>query len=187
MAQAVSEADIGQRILMLRQRSGLSIRQVAERANVTAGMISCIERGKNSPSISTLSKILLALGTDLQGFFGGAEPAETGYVIRREHMRSIADDQRSYTLLFPKRDDIKLEMLDELHDPEGPVPEMEPLPCDVAGYVIAGSIRLEIQDDGEHVLRPGDSFYIPRGTVHRGYAIGELAARVITVCYPPKY
>ena len=185
--QPVADNDVGQRIMMLRQRSGLSIRQLAERAEVTAGIISCIERGKNSPSITTLSKILMALGTNLQGFFGGEGFLETGYVMRRERMRSIADDQRSYTLLFPKRDDIKLEMLDELHDPSGPPPELEALSCDVAGYVIAGSMRLEIADDGEYILRPGDSFYVPRDTVHRGYALGEQPARVITVCFPPMY
>ena len=51
------EIEVAQRIPMLRKRCGLSIRQLAELSGVTAGMISCIERGKNSPSIATLQKI----------------------------------------------------------------------------------------------------------------------------------
>ena len=38
-------------------------------------MISCIERGKNSPSITTLQKILGALGTDLAAFFAARSQA----------------------------------------------------------------------------------------------------------------
>ena len=52
------DTDLGPRLQMLRKRCGTSIRQLARRAGVAPGIISCIERGKNSPSISTLQKIL---------------------------------------------------------------------------------------------------------------------------------
>ncbi|MCX8240396.1 MAG: helix-turn-helix domain-containing protein, partial [Akkermansiaceae bacterium] len=111
----ITEDKVGQRIQMLRKRYGLSMRQLAAKAGLTAGIVSCIERDKNSPSLTTLSKILVALDSDLQTFFSVSGKDEVGYVMRRENMRAIADDSRSYTLLFPKRDDIKLEMLDEMH------------------------------------------------------------------------
>lgn len=183
----ITEDKVGQRIQMLRKRYGLSMRQLAAKAGLTAGIVSCIERDKNSPSLTTLSKILVALDSDLQTFFSVSGKDEVGYVMRRENMRAIADDSRSYTLLFPKRDDIKLEMLDEMHDPSGPEPELETLPCDVAGYVIQGTMHFEIQDEGIVTLRPGDAFYVPRDTMHRGFAVGDEPARVITVCYPPSY
>lgn len=183
----ITEDNVGRRIQMLRKRYGLSMRQLAAKAKLTAGIVSCIERGKNSPSITTLSKLLAALDSDLQTFFSVAGKDEVGYVMRRENMRAISDDSRSYTLLFPKREDIKLEMLDEMHDPRGPEPELEALPCDVAGYVIQGTMHLEIQDEGIVTLRPGDAFYVPRDTMHRGFAVGDEPARVITVCHPPSY
>ena len=183
----ITEDKVGQRIQMLRKRYGLSMRQLAAKAGLTAGIVSCIERDKNSPSLTTLSKILVALDSDLQTFFSVSGKDEVGYVMRRENMRAIADDSRSYTLLFPKRDDIKLEMLDEMHDPRGPEPELEALPCDVAGYVIQGTMHLEIQDEGIVTLQPGDAFYVPRDTTHRGFAVGDEPARVITAYHPPSY
>jgi len=74
-----------------------------------------------------------------------------------------------------------------LQEPGAREPEMEALPCEVAGYVVSGAIRLEIENEGEFTLRPGDAFYVPRNTVHRGFAVGDEPARIITVCHPPKY
>ncbi len=183
----VTEEILGPRIQMLRKRYGLSMRQLAAKAGLTPGIVSCIERGKNSPSITTLSKLLAALDSDLQSFFSVEGKEEEGFVMRRENMRAISDETRSYTLLFPKREDIKLEMLDEMHEPGGPEPELEALPCDVAGYIIHGSVQLDIQDEGTFTLRPGDAFYVPRDTMHRGFAVGDGPARVISVCHPPNY
>ena len=108
MPATMMEDTVGQQIRLLRNRCGMSIRQLAERAGVTAGIVSCIERSMNSPSISTLSKILAALDTDLQTFFSGGNHSDDGPFMRREQMKTIADDERSYTMLFPKRPDIAL-------------------------------------------------------------------------------
>jgi transcriptional regulator with XRE-family HTH domain len=89
----------GRGIQALRRRSGLSIRQPGAKAGLTAGFISAVERGINSPSIATLHRILIALGTDLQTFFGNAGPAGGGPVLPREKMQTIADKERQYTLL----------------------------------------------------------------------------------------
>jgi len=103
----------GQRLQMLRKRCGLSIRQLSGLAGVTAGMISCIERETSSPSIVTLQKILTSLGTDLASFFGGEPSGQTGPFYPREGMRLVSDTARSYTIIFPRREDIKVELLDE--------------------------------------------------------------------------
>ncbi len=63
---------------MLRQRSGLSIRELVKLSGVTAGMISCIERNKTSPSLTTLQKILSALDTDLAEFFSLKKETDDG-------------------------------------------------------------------------------------------------------------
>ncbi len=181
--------DIANRVQTLRKRCGLSIRQLAAQADVTPGMISCIERGKNSPSLTTLQKILSALGTTLGTFFSEETEPEVGPVIHRENMRLVRDGQRSYTMVFPKRDDIDVEMLDEQIQPAKTKPEFETLDCDVAGYVLAGSLVLEIPSESpkKRTIRTGDAFYIPKGTEHRGYAHGDDPARLITVYKPSRY
>lgn len=180
-------ADPGPRIQMLRKRCGLSIRKLAELSGVTAGMISCIERGANSPSIATLQKILSALDTDLASFFGAEPEAQAGPVYHREGMRLISDDQRSYTIVFPRQPELKVELLDEHIAPSSQLPPHEKLSCDVAGYVLSGSLVLEIEGEKKQTLRPGDAFYIPSQVAHRGYATAGEPVRLVTVYSPPRY
>src|SRR5689334_13445063 len=72
---------IGERLAELRKEHRYSIRKLAERAGVSASLISDVERDKVEPSISTLKRLSDALGTTLTYFF--SEPAEhSGRVVR---------------------------------------------------------------------------------------------------------
>jgi len=181
------DADIRQRLQSLRSRCGLSIRQLAEKSGVTAGMISCIERGKNSPSLATLQKIFASLGTDMASFFSDSQVKSDGPAYPREDMRSVSDGERSYTIVFPKSPSMHIEMLDEHNYPAKRRPPYEKLQCDVAGYVLSGRLVLDVKGKKKRTLRPGDAFYIPKGLEHRGYAEADEPARLITVYHPAKY
>jgi len=178
---------VGERLKILRERSKLSIRQLAEKAAVTPGIISCIERGKNSPSISTLQKVLEALGTDLSAFFANGSAKQEGPLFMRENMQLVQDDDRNYTIVFARNPDLAIEVLDEQIRPSEELPEMETLTCDVAGYILAGMLELEVEGQKKTLLRPGDAFYVIKGTPHRGRAVGDETVRAITVYCPPKY
>jgi transcriptional regulator with XRE-family HTH domain len=179
--------DVAQRVQSLRKRCGLSIRQLASLAGVTPAIVSCIERGKNSPSIATLQKLLIALGTDLGAFFAGRDRQALGPVIPREQMRAISDVDRTYTIVFPRRPGISIEMLDEHIRSSRRRPPFETLKCDVACYLLAGILTLEIKGQPKQTLRPGDAFYIKKGQEHRGFAGDGEPVRLITVYYPAKY
>lgn len=179
--------DLPKRLQSLRSRCGLSIRQLAEKSGVTAGMISCVERGKNSPSLATLQKILTSLGTDLASFFSDQPVVSEGPVFPRQAMRCVSDGERSYTIVFPRSPEVKVEMLDEQFYPVRRRPPYEILRCDVAGYVLSGEMVLDIKGRKKKSLQAGDAFYIPKGIEHRGYAAGKIPVRLITVYYPAKY
>jgi transcriptional regulator with XRE-family HTH domain len=179
--------DLGIRIQMLRKRCGLSIRQLAAQAGVTAGMISFIERGKSSPSISLLRQILDALGTDLHTFFGSTEAKTDGVVFLREGMQVVMDPERRYTMVFPRKEGVDVQMLDEVFTPRAKKPPLEKFPCAVAGYILSGQLILEVKGRPVKTLRPGDAFYVPADTEHRGYAAPEEPVRLITVYSPARY
>ncbi|MBN1554300.1 MAG: cupin domain-containing protein [Phycisphaerae bacterium] len=181
------DADVRQRLQSLRDRCGFSIRQLAERSGVTAGMISCIERGKSSPSLATLQKILISLGTDLASFFSETETKSEGPTYPREEMRSVSDGERSYTIVFPRSPNLHIEMFDEHNYRSRRRPPYEKLQCDVAGYVLSGQLVLDFKGKKKKTLRPGDAFYIPKGLEHRGYVETDEPARLITVYHPAKY
>ena len=70
--------DIGKKIKELRILKGLTQEELADRAELTKGFISQVERNHTSPSIATLVDILQCLGTDLKNFFEDDEDAEPG-------------------------------------------------------------------------------------------------------------
>lgn len=61
--------DIATRLQLVRQRYGLSQRELAKRAGVTNSSISMIEQGRVSPSISSLDKLLGAIPMSISQFF----------------------------------------------------------------------------------------------------------------------
>ena len=61
--------DIGNKIRELRIQKGLTQEELADRAELSKGFISQVERDLTSPSIATLMDILQCLGTDLKDFF----------------------------------------------------------------------------------------------------------------------
>ncbi|MEE9605415.1 MAG: response regulator [Candidatus Scalindua sp.] len=60
---------IGRKVRGLRSEKGLTIKELAERANLSISLISQIERAESAASISTLNKIAIALNTELREFF----------------------------------------------------------------------------------------------------------------------
>ena len=179
-----SNGSTGARLRLLRRRTGVSLRALAQQAGVTPAMISYIENGKASPSVVTLEKLLGVLGVSLADFFGAERAVADGPVFPRESMRLVADDERSYTVVFPRLPGIGVAFLDELLQPGVPVPEFETQPADVAGYVLSGELVLEIQGEAPRTLRPGDAFYVPAGVSHRGHAAAAEAVRLITATVP---
>lgn len=182
-------SNIGTRLRELRARAGLSLREVGATAGVAASYLSSLERGGSSPTLATLRRILVALGTDLEAFFaeteGQAEPEE--HVFRRERMRTAVDSSRRYTFLLPRRKETQAEMLDEYLLPKEQSPEFEMLESSVSGVVLAGVMELEIEGAEAELVRPGDAFHVPANTPHRGRCISTEPARLITVFAPPCY
>ncbi len=69
-------SDIGDKLRKLRKRGGLSLRDLAARANVSASLLSQIENGKVTPSVMSLYSIAEALKTPVSAFFPEVTPYE---------------------------------------------------------------------------------------------------------------
>lgn len=72
-----SSSTPGQRVATLRQKQGLTQRQLADRADISPTFISDIENDKRNVSSTVLLKIADALGTSLDYLMRG-EPKESG-------------------------------------------------------------------------------------------------------------
>lgn len=62
--------DVGTRLKELREQRNISMRSLATKSGLSANALSMIERGKTSPSVSTLYKLADALGISITAFFG---------------------------------------------------------------------------------------------------------------------
>src|SRR5690625_1694119 len=61
----ISERHPGPQIRHLRQKKGLTLSRLAQMADVSAGMLSQVERSLANPSIRVLEQIRMALGVPL--------------------------------------------------------------------------------------------------------------------------
>jgi transcriptional regulator with XRE-family HTH domain len=62
--------EVGTSLRELREARSMSMRALAVKSGLSANALSMIERGKTSPSISTMYKLANALGVSITAFFG---------------------------------------------------------------------------------------------------------------------
>ena len=80
--------NIGERLRELREARNISMRALATKSGLSANALSMIERGKTSPSVSTLYKLADALGVSITSFFGSdAERKQVVFLKADERAR----------------------------------------------------------------------------------------------------
>ena len=181
----MDEMLIGAKVRVLRQRGGVSLRELARRADIAVSYLSSLEKDKVSPTLATLRKILVALGTNFVDFFGESSGEDSRYVFRHSAMKQVRDQDRDYNLVFPNRRDIQIEVMDENYRSAKKLPAYETMEGAFAGYVISGKLTLEVDNAPPVELLAGDAFHIPAGVPLRGYCGNGQKARLITILCKP--
>lgn len=54
-------------------------------------------------------------------------------------------------------------------------------PAELFAYVVEGEMAIEVQGEPTRMLRPGDTFHVPTGKVHRGINRGKSTVKISTV------
>jgi transcriptional regulator with XRE-family HTH domain len=75
---------LGARVKALRQERGLLQKQVAEKAGLTASMVSQIESGRLNPTLTTLRKVADAFGISIPELLEPPAGARTVYISRKQ-------------------------------------------------------------------------------------------------------
>lgn len=73
---------VGERVRELRQVRGETMAQFAEASSISIGMLSKIEHGQTSPSLTTLSGLAHAAGVPITAFFRGFDEEHDAVVVR---------------------------------------------------------------------------------------------------------
>ena len=157
---AATPPEIGPRVRALREALGLSLRELAARTNVSAPMLSQVERGDTSPTLAVAARIASGLELSLSQLLRLDEGGHAVVVRRGQGRRRDRRGHRTEELTPPlpgQRADVSLHTLQPgattggASDP----PLHEPGAREVT-VVLGGELTLFV--DGErHVLRKGDS------------------------------
>lgn len=73
---------VGERVRELRQGRGETMAHFAEAASISIGMLSKIEHGQTSPSLTTLSGLARAGGVPITAFFRGLDEEHDAVIVR---------------------------------------------------------------------------------------------------------
>ena len=82
--------NIGERLRELREARNISMRSLASRSGLSANALSMIERGKASPSVSTLYKLAEALGISITSFFGSDSERKQVVFLKGDERTRVA-------------------------------------------------------------------------------------------------
>jgi transcriptional regulator with XRE-family HTH domain len=175
---------VGTRVRALREAMGLSLRDLAERTQVSAPMLSQVERGETSPTLSVAEKIAAGLDLSLSQLLRLDEDGHV-VVVRRGYGRKRRHGGHRVEELTPplpgQRADVSLHRLGPgavtgaADDP----PIHEPGSRETA-VVLEGTATLAV--DGErHELRTGDSVTFDADLPHHFENNGKQAAELLAV------
>jgi transcriptional regulator with XRE-family HTH domain len=185
------EIAIGSQIRSFRKKMDLTIAELANLANLSIGMLSKIENGNASPSLSTLQSLSDALNIPVTAFFRKYEErrdasfvrAGQGLVIERRGTRaghayqllghsvgkSISVEPYLITLtveseVFPLFQHTGMEFL----------------------YMLEGKL-LYLHGNKSYMLEPGDSLFFDADTTHGPEELVELPIRFLSVIVSPRF
>lgn len=177
---------IGPRIRALREAMELSLRDLGQRAGVSAPMLSQVERGETSPTLSVASRIAAGLELSLSQLLR-LDEGEGLTVVRRGDRRPGGARARghAYEVLTPplpgQRAEVSCHVLAPGAATGGPddPPIHEPGSRETA-VVTAGRLRL-VCDGTEHELEDGDAVTFDADLPHHFENPGCGEARFLAV------
>lgn len=187
-ANGFLERYIGNTIRELRQKHGLTIAQVCDRANISRGMLSKIENAQTATSLETLAKLASALGVSLSTLFrnynmpeGDAQLVKSGEgmeVVRRGTKRG-----HTYHLLAYDRGSTKLfePFLIAMDDASEAFPTFEHPGVEFI-YMLQGKIEYR-HGQSTYLLEPGDSLTFRGDIPHGPEKLIELPIVFLAIIY----
>ena len=183
----------GARIRYLRKLRGMTMKSVAERADLTESYVSKLERDLVSPSLKALHRICYALDTNIGYLFAAPDdPVDTVKVVRaRERVAmQVAGGSRDSGIelesLIPAAAANLLQVNIHIVQPDGGGHAPIEHKGQEFGLVLEGSLELTV--DGKSIsLEQGDAFSFESSLGHTYRNTAATTARILWVNTPPTF
>lgn len=161
---------LGERVQSLRVDRGLTLRELADRSDVSVSMLSAVERGEKAPTVLVLDRIAGGLDVTLASLV--AEPDADRVIVRRAADQDRIDEPGGWqrTILTPVVPGVNFEWIRSTLPPGC---DAGTFPAYAAGShefvaVQSGTLTLTL-GERELSLSAGDSVYFAADVTH-GYA-----------------
>ena len=143
---------IGSKIKELRVLKGLTQEELADRAELSKGFISQLERDLTSPSIATLVDILQCLFTDLKTFFEDTD--DDRVVFKKEDYFEKTDTELHNKIewIIPNAQKNIMEPIRLTLEPGGSTYPDNPHEGEEFGYVLSGAISIIVESKSGAVI-----------------------------------
>jgi transcriptional regulator with XRE-family HTH domain len=182
--------NIGEKLRHRRVVRRMSLKEVSEKAGVSIGLVSQVERGLSVPSLRSLSQICGALEMPVRWLFDGEgqdDNNEASVIVRRHQRRHLDFASMRKEILSPDAVH-QIQLMRFVIFPGGETSKsLNQHPTGAkAGIVISGQFGLEL-DGKEYILQPGDSFSFLAASQYRFWCVGDVDCEVFWAVTPSLY
>ena len=171
-----------------RKSKGITIQQLADRAQVSKGLISQIENNRTIPSLIVLINLIRSLGVDLNDFFADVEQASESKVVvkRNDEYQAFEKEQSrgfSYKRVLTRNiqntptDIVILELA-----PKATRSFMVKTNAFEYKYIISGQVEYAVGDQ-KYVLNAGDSIFFDANLPHKPSNTGDTTATMLVMYF----
>ena len=185
------EDELGMRLRRIRQSAGYTIEWTAEKARVTKGYLSKVERGLATPSIAVINRLADIYGVGLSEFFMPEGERKAISVLRSGDLRPVNRTGTELGYRYEIGDLSKANPRSEVFFLTLPVLEAGEIPMRYSHsgeeilLVLEGQILFDYAGM-ELVLNAGDCIQFDAEHEHFGYATGGKEARAFVVTIPDR-
>ncbi len=176
--------EIGPKLKALRVLKGLTQEELADRAELSKGFISQVERDLTSPSIATLLDILQCLGTTIGEFFNDT-PEEQVVFSKADYFEKYDGElKNNVQWIIPNAQKNDMEPILLTLEPGGQTYRDNPHEGEEFGYVLRGSISIHLGNK-TYLAKKGEAFYFTADKDH--YLTSKGGASLLWVSSPPNF
>ncbi len=173
--------NVGQRLRELREQRNISLRKLAAKSGLSANALSMIERGKTSPSVSTLYKLAEAMGVNITAFFGEPQTRKSILFMKAEERPRVAFPRGVWEDLGGSQFIGRVEpfiLTLESGGGSGPIPMAHSGHEFV--FCLRGTLEYRVEDQ-TFVLEPGDSLIFAARLQHTWRNAGYTVVNALIV------
>jgi len=184
--------NVGARVRDVRERRGLSLRDIVQRTGIEEDTLEAIEDGRIAPPLGTIIKLAKALEMKM-GYFISGEQNKPFTIVRHNDRRVVSrhDSQKGeqygyeFESLAPHKRDRHMEPFLVTLDPAETEEERSTHDGQEFIFVLQGRMEVRLGEE-IHTLEPGDAIYYDSTVPHLVKCHGDRSTKILAVLYAEK-